>query len=194
MFASYFMDVENLGGSSNFVASNIGLEMALDENDALEYVEGKVPEPPKNAHVASKSKYKKGEIKTKKIIIYSLKDHLPTYIGKLEESKDIYNKLVGMYEVNNLNHILSLKKQIKDINMNKGEIVQSYFMRLSQLRDQLLIVGKSIYDTWCSFLFKVFLQYGRHSLKLLAKIMSFQILMSWLENVLKKKPRLFLEG
>lgn len=28
------------------------------------------------------------------------------------------------------------------IKMNKGEIVQSYFMRVSQLKDQLLIVGE----------------------------------------------------
>lgn len=58
----------------------------------------------------------------------------------------MYDKLVGMYEINNLNHILSVKNQIKDIKMKKGDTVQSYFMRLSQLQDQLFSAGESMSD------------------------------------------------
>lgn len=97
--------------------------MTLEENDVLEYVEGKVLKPLVNAFVA-KSKYKKCEVKAKKIVFDSLKDHLITYGAKLKKSKEMYDKLVRMFEVNNLNHILSLKNQLKDIKMNKGEIVQ----------------------------------------------------------------------
>ena len=68
----------------------------MNENDVLEYVEGKVPEPLENAFAAVKAKYKKGEIKENKIIIDSLRDHLLTYISKLKKSKEIYDKLVGM--------------------------------------------------------------------------------------------------
>lgn len=118
----------------------------MDENDVLEYVEGKVLEPPENAPAVAKAKYKKGEIKSKKIIIDSLGDHLLTYIAKLKKSKDIYDKLVGMYEVNNFNHVLSLKNQNKDIKMKKGDTVQSYFMRLSQLTDQLVIAVEIMSD------------------------------------------------
>lgn len=116
--------------------------MTWDENDVLEYMEGKVHEPPENAFVYLKSKYNKGEIKSKKIIIDSLLDHLIIYISKLNNSKEIYDKLFGMYEVNNLNRILSLKNQLNDINMNERDIVKSYFMRLSQLKDQFLTVGE----------------------------------------------------
>jgi len=129
-------DIAKLGDSSNFAAWKIKLEVILDDNDVLEYVEGKVPEPLKNALASTKSRYKKGELKVKKILIDSLKDHFFPYVGKLKKSKDIFDKLVGMYVVNNLNHFLSLKKQLKDMKINKVKSMQSYVMRISYLRDQ----------------------------------------------------------
>jgi len=47
---------------------------------------------------------------------------------------------------NKLNHILSLKNQLKEMKMNKGEYVQSYIMRVFCLRDQLQFVGEQISD------------------------------------------------
>lgn len=89
MSTSYFKDVEKLGDSSNFVAWKVKLEVKLDENDVLEYVEGKVPEPLENSPVSAKAKYKKCEIKSKKIIIDSLKEHFLTCIEKLKNSNDM---------------------------------------------------------------------------------------------------------
>ena len=60
------------------------LDVTLDENDVLEYVEGKVPEPPENAFSTINSKYKKCEVKAKIIIIGSLRDHLIIYISNLK--------------------------------------------------------------------------------------------------------------
>ena len=94
--------------------------MILDENDALEYIYGKVIVPLENALVAVKSKYKKCELKAKKILIDDLQDHLLVYVGSLKKSKDIYDKLVGMYGVKNLKHVLSLKNQLKEMKINKG--------------------------------------------------------------------------
>ena len=113
------------------------LEVILDENDVLEYVEGKVLVPLENAPAATKSKYEKCYLKAKKILIDGLQDHLLVYVGSFKKSKDIYGKLVGMFEVNNLNHILSLKNKLKEMKMSKGESMQSYIMRVSFLRDQL---------------------------------------------------------
>jgi len=187
---SYFKDAEKLGDSSNFAAWNIRMEVTLDENDVLEYVEVKVFEPLENALATSKAKYKKGEIKAKKIIIDSLKYYFLTYIRKLKNSKDIYDKVVDMYEFNNWNHILSLKNQIKDIKMNKGEIVQSYFMRLSQLKDQLLTVGEYMFDIELVLItlqclppiWETYITTIRNNDK-------FHNLMSSLESALKKRPR-----
>ena len=62
----------------------------------------------------------KGDLKAKKLLIHGLQDHLLVYVGNLKISKHIYDNLVGMYKVNNLNHILSLKNKLKELKMNKG--------------------------------------------------------------------------
>jgi len=51
------------------------LEIIADDNDVWEYIQGKVLEPSKNAPIATKNKYKKGELKAKKIIADGLQDH-----------------------------------------------------------------------------------------------------------------------
>jgi len=60
----------------------------LDDNDVLEYVQGKVLEPSTNDFVAIKSMYKKGDLKAKKILNDGLHDHLLVYVVSLNISKD----------------------------------------------------------------------------------------------------------
>ena len=55
-------------------------------------------------------------LKAKKILIDGLQDHLLVYIGRLENSRDIYDKLVGIYEVKNLNQFLLEKSTQRDEN------------------------------------------------------------------------------
>lgn len=40
-------------------------------------------------------------MKEKKIIVDDLQDNLLTYVGNMRRYKDMYNKVVGMYEFNN---------------------------------------------------------------------------------------------
>ena len=58
----------------------------------------------------------------------------------------MYDKLIGMYQVNNLIQILALKNQLKDMKMNKGETIQAYFMRISQLKDQIFTASEIVSD------------------------------------------------
>lgn len=69
MSTSRFKDTETLVGSSNFVAWKIRLEVILDNDDVLEYMEGKVPNSSENDLVAAKVKYKKGELKAKNFLL-----------------------------------------------------------------------------------------------------------------------------
>lgn len=145
MPTSYFKVEDKLNDSSNFVAWKARLDLTLEENDVMGYVEGKVPERLKNATAIVKSKYKEGEIKAKKIIIDSLKDPLITYVSNMKKSKEMYDKLTRMHELNNLSHIITLKDQLKDIKMNEGKTIQAYFMRISQVKE-LLSIGEIIAD------------------------------------------------
>ena len=53
-------------------------------------------EPPSNATNAAKTKYKKGEVKTKKIIRDSIQKPLVAYISELGTSKEMYDELNGV--------------------------------------------------------------------------------------------------
>ena len=56
------------------------------------------------------------------------------------------NIIANMYEINNLNEIVTLKYQLKETKMNKGEAFKSYIMRISHLRDQLQRDGENVSD------------------------------------------------
>ena len=45
MYSSFFKENEKLGDSSNIVSCKIRLEIIVDNNDALEYIQGMVPKP-----------------------------------------------------------------------------------------------------------------------------------------------------
>jgi len=49
----------------------------------------------------------------------------------------MYDKIVGMCEVNNLSHVMDLKNQLKESKMHKGETIQSFFMTITKIKDQL---------------------------------------------------------
>ena len=92
-----------MGDASNFAAWEVRLEIIVDNNVVLEYIEGRISEAPKNASASLKNMYKKGESKAKKIIVDGLQDHLLAYVGNLGKSKDMYDKIADMHEINNLN-------------------------------------------------------------------------------------------
>ena len=109
--------------TNNYHAWKMTLDLTLEEHEVLDYVQGKVVEPPSNAPTVAKTKYRKGEVKAKKILIDSIQNNLVSYISDLGTYKDMYDKLIGMLKVNNANQILLLKNKLKDIKMDKGESI-----------------------------------------------------------------------
>lgn len=151
---SYFKTKDKLNDKSGYHAWKMTLDLTLEEHEVLDYVQGKVVEPPSNAFVAAKKKYRKGKVKVNKIIIESVQNHLVAYISDLGTSKEMYDKLVGMFKVNNESQVLFLKNKLKDIKIDKGESIQSYFMRITQNKNDMLSIGEVIVDrelTHCSW-------------------------------------------
>ena len=52
-----------------------------------------------------------------------------------------------MFKVNNANQILFLKNKLKDIKMDKGESIQSFFMRITQITNDPISIGEVIDDS-----------------------------------------------
>ena len=93
-----------------------------------------MPEP---EEYEAKEKYKKGMIKAKSIITYSIKDHLIPQVSSKDTPKEMFDALSRMYEGRNINRKMNLRSQLKSMNISKGESIHEYFTRVSQFKEQL---------------------------------------------------------
>ena len=58
----------------------------------------------------------------------------------------MYDKLVNMFKANNANQVLFFKNQLKSLKKGKDESVQSYFLKMTEIRNNLLAIGETIAD------------------------------------------------
>jgi hypothetical protein len=121
----------------------------------LDIVKGKIVEPqfeegkekePQN--VAIMEKFKDNDINSMSIIVDSVKYHLIPYISHLDSSKKMYNALTNLFSVRNIGQVMSLKNELRDMKMNDDESIKSYFVRISQLIDQLQAIEEIISRKW----------------------------------------------
>ena len=113
--SSYFKSDDKLNDKFGYHEWKMSLKLTLEEHDVMDYVQGKIVEPPSNASAAAKTKYKKGGVKAKKIIKDSIHTHLVAYISDLGTSKEMYDKFVSVFKASNANQVLFLKNKLKDI-------------------------------------------------------------------------------
>ena len=118
----------------------------LEDQDVMDYVQGKIQESPSTAPAATKTKYKKGEIKAKLMIRDSIHKSLVAYISEVGISKEMYDKLVHMLKANYANRVLFFKNQLKNLKKGRDESVQSYFLKLTEIKNNLLAIGETIAD------------------------------------------------
>jgi adenine-specific DNA methylase len=118
----------------NFRSWKYIIGLILEENDLAKFIKENVLEPDEEA---TKEKYKNDMIRAKRIIADSIKDHLIHQVSSRNNLKDIFDSLTRMYEGNNIKHKMNMRTQLKNTKMQKGEIIQDYFFRVSQFKEQL---------------------------------------------------------
>jgi hypothetical protein len=89
-------------------------------------------------------KFKDNDIKAMSIIVDSIKDHLIPYISHLDSSKKMCDALTNLFSIRNIGQVMSLKNELSDMKMNDDDSITSYFVRISQLRDQLQAIEEII--------------------------------------------------
>jgi putative lipoic acid-binding regulatory protein len=149
---TYSMKLENkLDEASNFRAWKTRIDLILAKNKVLDILKGKIVEPvfvegkekePQN--VAVMEKFKDGDINAMSIIVESVKYHLIPYISHLDSSKNMYDALTNLFSVKNIGQVMSLKNELREMKMNDDDSITSYFVRISQLRDQLQAIEEII--------------------------------------------------
>ena len=118
---------DRLDGASNFNSWKSRLLITLEESDLMKFVEEVVPEPD---DASEKSQWKKNDARARRIIIYSVKDHLIMYISKLKTTKEMFDTLNKLFERNNTNIALSLRHQLQNIKMMKSDTIATFFMKI----------------------------------------------------------------
>jgi hypothetical protein len=89
---------------------------------------------------------KEEDVKERKIIIYSVRDHLLPHIANLKTAYDMYKTLRGMFESDNTLRDLTLKIHLQSTKMTKDDIVSLFFMNLSEIKEQLETIGEIMSD------------------------------------------------
>jgi hypothetical protein len=56
----------------------------------------------------------------------------------------MFEDLTILYEVKNINQNMNLRTQLKNTRMQKGELIQEYFSRISQFKEHLEAIGDTI--------------------------------------------------
>ena len=107
--------------------------LILEENDLEVYIQEEVKEPKGDE---SKTKHKKDMIKTKRIIADSIKDQLVPQVSSKNTPKEMFDPLTNIR--------MTLRNQLKGVNIQKGETMQSYFTRVSQIKEKLEDIGDMV--------------------------------------------------
>ena len=135
---------ERLDGADNFRSWKHRVLLILKENELLDHIKQMLPKPEDEE---AKAKFRKNEVKAKRILNDSIKDHLITNVSELKTPKEMFDALTRLYESKNTNRKLTLRHQLRNVTMNKSETVANYFMRISQIKDHLVAIGYSVDDT-----------------------------------------------
>jgi hypothetical protein len=134
---------DRLDGANNFRSWKHEVFLILEENDLLDHV---MKDFPKSEDEEARAKFKKNEVKAQRILTDSIKDHLIPNVLELKTPKEMFNALTRIYESKNTSRKLTLRHQLMNMTMNKSEIVVNYFMKISQIKDQLVAIGDPVED------------------------------------------------
>ena len=115
--------------------------LVLEENGLEGFIEADILELEGEE---DKVKHKKSLVKAKRIIADSIKDHLIPHVSSLKTPKQMFDGLSRLYEGKNINKKMTLRTQLKNMKMQDSESIQSYFTRVSQIREQIEAIGDSV--------------------------------------------------
>jgi len=141
---THFPAEDKLREKFDYHGWKMSLDLTLEEQEVLDHVRGGVVDPPSNASAAARNKWTKGEVKAKKIIRDIIDKPLVAYVSELNTAKEIYDRLVSLFKVNDANQVLFLRNKLKEIKKGKDENMQAYFLRITEIKNDLLSIGEVI--------------------------------------------------
>src|SRR5713101_813945 len=80
----------------------------------------------------------------KRIIAYSIKDHLIPQVSSFKTPKAMFDSLTKLFEWKNINRKMTMRNQLKNVKIQNAETIQYYFTRVSQIKKQLEAVDEEV--------------------------------------------------
>ena len=80
----------------------------------------------------------------KRIIADSIKYHLIPQVSSLKTPKSMFDSLTKLLEGKNINRKMTQRNQLKNVKIQNAETIQSYFKRVSQIKEQLEAVDEEV--------------------------------------------------
>ena len=122
---------DKLARDDNFWAWKYRISLILEENDLDQFISGYVPEPEGDE---AKDSHKRSMAKAKRIIVDSIKDHLIPHVYAFKTLKEVYDSSTNIFEGKNINQNMTLRNQLKIVNIHNFETIQSHFTRVAQIK------------------------------------------------------------
>ena len=113
----------------------------MEENELDTYINEEVPVLEGDE---AKSLHKKNLVKAKRMIADYIKDHLKPHVYSLNTPKEMFDSLTKLFKGKNINWKMTLQSKLKNVKIQNAETIQSYFTRVSQIKEQLEVVGEDI--------------------------------------------------
>jgi hypothetical protein len=117
--------------------------------------------------------------------------HLLLCISTLKTAYEMYDALKNMFESNNTNRALTLKHQLQNIKMTKADTIATFFMKISEIKDQLGAIGETITNRELVMITLNALQdIGNYSFKVSMEEQIYLNLIVYGQTALRRKPDL----
>ena len=117
------------------------MDLILTKHKILDFAQEKIKKPTNDAQ---KEKYREIDIITMNLLVNGVKENLIPYISNIYSSQEMYEVISKLFTIKNIGKITSLKNEIKTIKMTKDDIVSSYFLRISRIRDELQAIDEVV--------------------------------------------------
>ena len=103
---------ENIEGANNFWAWKYRISLVLEENELNSYINEEIPILEGDE---AKALHKKKLVMAKRIIVYSIKDHLIPHVSSVKTPKSMFDSLTKLFEGKNINQKMTLRNQLKNV-------------------------------------------------------------------------------
>ena len=90
------------------------------------------------------AEFKKKNIKAKRIILDSVKDHIIPHVAGRDFAFQMWESLSDLYQSSNQNRKMVLREKLRSTKMARGESVTTYVTRVSQVQDELAAVVDTV--------------------------------------------------